>query len=114
TFAVPGGYFGKAQRSVHTVDFFLKDGVQITGYLEKYKRPIIAFAPGRVQIFGSKDSFNKVHSKEPFQYALAGDSVAREKTRKCWRSIIATDSAGNVHFFVMKGTHNTCIQRLKN
>lgn len=107
---VPGGYYGLKNGQLANVDLTIVNGRKIAPYRRDCARPILALAPGRAAIFGSYTSFAP-HAQK-FIFALAGDNVGREKTRRCWRSIVGI-SNGRLHFFKIFGSHRYCATRLK-
>lgn len=109
-FVIPGGYYGLKNGQLANVDLTIVKGKKITPYRWDCARPILALAPGRAAIFGSYETFAP-HAKK-FPFVLAGDYVAREKLRRCWRSIIGVGN-GRLHFFKIFGSHRYCVACLK-
>jgi hypothetical protein len=107
---IPGGYFGLKNGQVANVDLTIVNGRKIAPYRRDCARPILALAPGRAAIFGSYASFAPHAQKFPF--VLAGDSVGREKTRRCWRSIVGIKK-GRLIVLRLYASHRLCLQRLK-
>lgn len=109
-FVIPGGYYGLKNGRLANVDLTIVNGRKIAPYRQDCARPILALAPGRAAIFGSYAGYAQHAGKFPF--VLAGDYVAREKLRRCWRSVIGVGN-DRLHFFKIFGSHRYCVARLK-
>lgn len=109
---VPGGYHGRmnfrGQWRRENVDLTIVGGNQLADYLHTLGRPILAIRDDEVQIFGSYQSFQR---SGQFDYAVAGDTVARYKYSIRARTIVGIKNR-NVHVIVMYGTHKMCVDRL--
>lgn len=110
TLVIPGGYFGLKHGRLANVDLTIIAGKKLAAYRRDCARPILAFGAGRAAIFGSYASF--VPHAGKFPYVLAGDSVAREKDRRCWRSIVGLKGQ-RLHFLRLLGSYKACLKRLQ-